>query len=160
MSIAKFRAYPAPRSKKRPIKNTFDVTLKPDGTHYERGKHGGIDVPPSSPGVVGEPVVAVQEGRVHETGNVWGSAYGKQVLVKHTHKHKDGKRHYWYTFYAHLKTIKAVPGKVVQPGDVIGTLGVTGSTFGAHVHFEMHTSSSWVNGLQNPYSRLEAARDA
>ena len=48
-------------------------------------------------------------------------------------EHQNGDR----SSYSHLKTIKVRKGYTVSKGDIIGTVGSTGNTSGAHLHFEI-----------------------
>ena len=121
--------------------------------------HHGIDVF----GPIGTPVHAAADGRVlagnryrtgaagrRETGN-----YGQMIDVKHA----DGL----VTRYAHLDAVEVDPGRVRQ-GDRIGTLGATGTMYGAwhyggrrgpeppadavrpHLHFEVRQHSGAAFG--------------
>jgi murein DD-endopeptidase MepM/ murein hydrolase activator NlpD len=54
------------------------------------------------------------------------------------------------TCYAHQSSIATSQGASVRKGDVIGYVGNTGHSFGAHLHFEVR-----INGApQNPLSYL------
>lgn len=85
--------------------------------------HQGVDIAAPS----GLPVTAVEDGVVIEAGRDGG--YGRYVAVRHD----DGLT----SFYAHLGTIEAVAGAAVRKGQPIGRIGSTGSSTGAHLHFEM-----------------------
>lgn len=52
------------------------------------------------------------------------------------------------TGYAHLSAIDVQLGQVVQQGDVIGKVGNTGLSTGAHLHWEMWVGGNSVSGLQ------------
>jgi murein DD-endopeptidase MepM/ murein hydrolase activator NlpD len=39
------------------------------------------------------------------------------------------------SIYGHLQGINIKPGQTVKPGEVIGTIGSTGSSTGPHLHF-------------------------
>lgn len=54
-----------------------------------------------------------------------------------SYRTKDG-----YTIYCcHMDSRKVKKGDTLEPGDVIGIMGNTGYSFGAHTHFEVRNSS-------------------
>ncbi|MFV0468630.1 MAG: M23 family metallopeptidase [Dysgonomonas sp.] len=68
--------------------------------------------------------------------------YGKCVIVQHTMGFK--------TLYAHMTECYTEKGKIVNKGDIIGFLGSTGKSTGAHLHYEI-----LKNGIPiNPYNFL------
>lgn len=94
-----------------------------------------------SDGVVTE--VRKDYNRVDKTGN----SYGNYVKIKHNND--------YYTLYAHLKykTVGVSVGQKVKQGQVIGYMGSTGHTNGAHLHFEVRNKS---NVKINPIPYLES----
>lgn len=80
------------------------------------------------------PVVAASDGRVVAAG--YNSGYGNSVNLQHA----DGVS----TLYAHLASIDDAmkAGADVAAGQVVGIEGSTGSSTGAHLHFEVK-----VNGV-------------
>jgi murein DD-endopeptidase MepM/ murein hydrolase activator NlpD len=52
------------------------------------------------------------------------------------------------TGYWHLSEIFVQPGQVVAPGDLLGLVGNTGLSTGAHLHWEMHIYGMAVDPLQ------------
>jgi len=93
------------------------------GSRWGR-KHHGIDYT----GNTGDPIYAADGGEIIFAG--WDNGgYGNMVKIKHN----DG----YETFYAHLNSVKVEEGQMVSQGDVIGTLGNTGRSTGAHLHFEI-----------------------
>lgn len=60
-----------------------------------------------------------------------GGSYGNYVKLRH-------KDHY-YTMYAHLKykSIRVQLGDKVEKGEILGYMGNTGHSFGAHLHWEV-----------------------
>lgn len=52
------------------------------------------------------------------------------------------------TVYGHLSSIEVEVGQYVAPGDLIGRVGNTGLSTGAHLHWEMWVSGTAVDGLQ------------
>lgn len=106
--------------------------------------HTGQDL--SAP--VGTPVYAVAPGVVGESDA--GGWAGVHVIIKHT----DGS-----SLYAHLANMTVNPGQQVKAGDRIGTVGLTGRTFGAHLHFEFYPNGAPTNdpySTKDPYKWLEA----
>lgn len=96
----------------------------------------------------------------HETCNVIAHTEGKVVMIATGHKndkkakgtasygnfvkikHPDG----YYTLYAHLKSVKVKKGDNVKTGQVIGYMGNTGKSYGAHLHFEVrNTKDTRIN---------------
>lgn len=56
-------------------------------------------------------------------------AYGKLVIIDCGHGYE--------AYYGHLSSIDVSEGDIVEKGDVIGHVGMTGSASGNHLHFEM-----------------------
>ncbi len=110
--------------------------------------HNGIDV--GDGGIMGGTCVASQSGTVIGVVNCCthnfaknyscgcGGGYGNYVLISH-----DGT---YSTIYAHMTSAWVSVGDYVQQGQAIGSIGCTGHSTGAHLHFEIR-----VNGVaQNP----------
>ncbi len=111
--------------------------------------HKGIDI--SDAGIDGAQVCAVRDGIVisvnnscehnygkSEGGCGCGGNYGNYVIISH-----DGT---YSTLYAHMAHTSVSAGDYVKQGQVIGTVGSTGWSTGAHLHFELR-----VNGYnENP----------
>jgi murein DD-endopeptidase MepM/ murein hydrolase activator NlpD/endonuclease/exonuclease/phosphatase family metal-dependent hydrolase len=85
----------------------------------------------------GVPVSAVAAGVVNQVG--WGGAYGNLIQVTHP----DGVQ----TWYAHLSATTVTAGDRVQAGTVIGAVGATGNTTGAHLHLEVRVDDRPVDAL-------------
>jgi len=77
----------------------------------------------------GVPIRAVKSGVVLYAGNV-GNWAGNHVAVKHG----DGMT----TMSSHMSSMAVRAGQSVQAGQVIGYVGNTGRSFGAHLHFELY----------------------
>ncbi len=71
----------------------------------------------------------------------WG--YGNGVVIKHS----DGSG---YSMYAHMKTVNVKKGATVNQGAVIGTLGSSGNSTGAHLHFELAAKASMSGTYVKP----------
>ena len=106
--------------------------------------HNGIDI--SSSGISGKMIVAAKAGKVIEvctscTHNYGknssyscGGGYGNYVVIQHD----DGTK----TRYAHCSTINVSVNQYVYNGQNIATVGSTGHSTGAHLHFEVYSNSS------------------
>jgi murein DD-endopeptidase MepM/ murein hydrolase activator NlpD len=100
---------------------------------FRRG-HPAIDILAS----LGSPVYAAETGVVIWAGyNTWG--YGNLVVLDH-----GGG---WLTLYVHLDSVYADCGQAVSRGEVIGTVGQTGSSSFPHLHFEVRRSGFNFNPL-------------
>jgi murein DD-endopeptidase MepM/ murein hydrolase activator NlpD len=104
------------------------------------GGHSGVDF--TAP--TGTNVRAVHSGTVQVGGA--GAAYGNHVLVNHG----DGI----WTLYAHLNSVNVSSGSSVAAGQSVGTVGSTGNSSGAHLHFEVRTNGDQFNGFLDPVAWL------
>lgn len=77
--------------------------------------------------VPGAPAKALAPGTVAWTG--WMNGYGNLVVLDQG----DG----YHTLYAHLAEVLRPVGSHVFPGEVLGTVGDTGSLKGAYLYFEV-----------------------
>lgn len=92
--------------------------------------HEGVDFVPGE----GSKIQAIADGTVRiATEN--GDAFGVTVLLDHT---IDGQL--VSTRYGHMQygSLQVKPGDQVKVGQVLGSVGNTGRSFGAHLHFEVH----------------------
>jgi murein DD-endopeptidase MepM/ murein hydrolase activator NlpD len=89
-------------------------------------------------GPAGLPVTAPAAGRVvlAETLTVRGNA----VVLDHGLG--------VFTGYWHMSQINVQPGDLVKPGQVIGRVGNTGLSTGAHLHWEMRIGNVYVDALE------------
>jgi murein DD-endopeptidase MepM/ murein hydrolase activator NlpD len=83
--------------------------------------HNGIDI--GAPH--GAPIYAAADGTIERT--FYNAQGGNSIILKHN----DGMK----TGYAHLSAFKVTTGQNVKRGDVIGLIGNTGVSTGAHLHF-------------------------
>ncbi|WP_440216808.1 peptidoglycan DD-metalloendopeptidase family protein [Chromobacterium piscinae] len=99
--------------------------------------HSGIDYAASA----GTPIVAPADGELVKVARENG--YGNVVMIRHNAK--------LTTLYAHMrgfgKGIQA--GGKVKAGDVIGYVGSTGRSTGAHLHFEVRVNDQPVDPATN-----------
>ena len=83
-------------------------------------------------------VVMIQTGQKNDKSAKGTKSYGNFVKMKHP----DG----YYTLYAHLKNVKVKKGQQLKQGQVIGYMGNTGKSYGAHLHFEVrNTKDTRIN---------------
>lgn len=93
--------------------------------------HKGLDI--SGGGIYGQPIVAADSGYVMFAG--FGSAanshnrYGYCVDIDHGNGYA--------TRYAHCSALTVSTGTYVTKGQIIGYVGNTGESYGAHLHFEI-----------------------
>lgn len=93
--------------------------------------HPGIDFR----GKTGDPVKCTANGIVEFAGPAGG--YGNCVRIKHINN--------LVTVYGHLSRISVHTGQKVSVGDVIGKVGSTGRSTGAHLHYEVRRNGKAVN---------------
>ena len=89
----------------------------------------------------GTPIVAAKSGVVTEanTGG-WNYGYGNDVVINNGGGYSS--------LYGHMEAVNVSPGQQVVGGStVIGWIGLTGRTTGAHVHFEIRQNGAAVNPL-------------
>lgn len=96
--------------------------------------HTGQDI--SAP--IGTPIRAVANG-VAGSSNAGGWA-GVHAVIHHS----SGS-----SLYAHMASQTVRPGQQVTAGQVVGYVGMTGRTFGPHLHFEYYPQGA---STSNPYS--------
>ncbi len=105
--------------------------------------HKGIDLACAG-SAYGQPIVAAQSGTVTiaNGSDSWGSGWGYYIQIDHGNGYG--------TLYAHCSSVIVSPGQYVERGQLIGYIGNTGNSFGAHLHFEC-----WYNGVRyDPMTEL------
>lgn len=90
--------------------------------------HGGVDIAGGSGKLHGKPVYATRGGTVI-TAVTSDSGYGIYVLIDHGGGYSS--------LYAHMSVRYVNVGDTVQKGQMIGRVGNTGNSRGAHLHFEI-----------------------
>lgn len=100
-----------------------------------QGLHGYNAVDYAAPS--GTPIIAAASGDVIISRSYgWNGGYGKYIAIKHD----NGTQ----TLYAHNNSNIVYSGQRVVQGQVIGYIGSTGRSTGAHIHFE-------IRGAKNPF---------
>ena len=100
--------------------------------------HEGIDLVAPA----GTPVYAAADGVV--AGAAPNGRYGNWIRIDHGDK--------LATVYGHLMAFAPgiEPGETVTRGELIGFVGSTGRSTGAHLHFEVQTDGKPVNPITHP----------
>lgn len=112
-----------------PVGGTF---TSPFGQRWGR-LHAGIDI--AAP--VGTPIRAAESGKVVLAS--WTGGYGNYTCIQH-----GGALS---TCYAHQVRYGTSVGANVSKGDVIGYVGNTGNSTGAHLHFETRVGGNPVDPM-------------
>ena len=97
----------------------------------EKDLHRGIDIAMPE----GTPIMSAQNGTVTFAGD--SGDYGNVVVIENS----DGI----VTKYAHCETLFVSVGQTVNMGDTIATVGNTGVSTGAHLHFEVMKDGIYLN---------------
>ncbi len=100
--------------------------------HRTARLHAGVDL--AAP--TGTPIIASRGGTVTFVG--WMSGYGYTVIVFHGNSTA--------TLYAHMSAFSVRQGQYIAQGGRLGSVGMTGTATGPHLHFEVR-----IGGVpQNP----------
>ena len=104
--------------------------------------HAGIDIAAES----GTDIYSAFDGEIIEADyDKWNGNYLK---IKHDND--------IMTVYCHCKKLNVKKGQKIRAGEVVGTVGSTGSSTGPHLHFELR-----INNISfNPEKALKEARNA
>jgi murein DD-endopeptidase MepM/ murein hydrolase activator NlpD len=121
-----------------PIRSSFGQREDPITGNGEGEFHTGIDI--SAP--IGTPIRATADGVVKSAAMENG--YGREVIIDHGHNLE--------TCYAHMSGFTVMAGQTVVRGQVIGYVGISGRTTGAHLHYEVRIRNTPVN----PHKYLRA----
>src|SRR5262249_55826344 len=79
-------------------------------------------------------------GTIDKVG--WEGGYGKYIRIKHNNGYE--------TAYGHMSAYAkgSEPGKRVRQGQIIGFVGSTGLSTGAHVHYEILVNGRFVDPMR------------
>lgn len=114
------------------ISTVFGLTSNPfTGQSYF---HTGIDC---SNYRSGDPVVATADGKVTFAG--WEGGYGRCVIIAHAYG--------YMTRYGHMERIAVHSGQFVKQGQIIGNVGNSGTSTGAHTHYEVMLGKRYLSPL-------------
>jgi murein DD-endopeptidase MepM/ murein hydrolase activator NlpD len=97
--------------------------------------HAGVDFRAPT----GTPIRAAGSGLI--TDMKYGDGYGWFIRIQHDRGFE--------TVYAHMSAFAEglTPGRTVMRGDTIGYVGSTGSSTGAHLHYEVLRNGAYVNPM-------------
>lgn len=103
--------------------------------------HSGTDFLPGA----GTEIQAIANGVVKEVSNTGTGTYGSYVILSHEIDGEDIE-----TVYAHLMSGSSPlkEGAEISVGDLIGKVGSTGASTGAHLHFEVHIDGTPVDPMK------------
>nr|WP_245325300.1 M23 family metallopeptidase [Microbacterium amylolyticum] len=101
--------------------------------------HEGIDFVPGE----GAPIQSIADGVVRIATEA-GGAYGVNVYVDHIIDGQLVSSHYAHMQYGSLQ-VQA--GDTVKVGDVLGNVGNTGRSYGAHLHFEVIVNGTAIDPM-------------
>lgn len=123
--------WPIDRTKLKYVSSLYGMRMHPRYGSWRM--HEGVDL--SAP--KGTPVYATGNGVISEAK--WRPGYGQLVEVNHGFGYK--------TRYAHLSKMFVIEGDSVTRGQVIGEVGNTGISSGAHLHYEVRYRNNTVNPI-------------
>lgn len=106
---------------------SISTIFRESGEAWSSKWHNGVDIAAAS----GTPIKAAADGVVvNADTEANGDGFGNRVVLKHP----DGRA----TVYAHMVAPAPVKvGQSVKRGQVIGKVGNTGKSYGAHLHLTM-----------------------
>jgi len=108
---------------------------RPDPLTGEEVFHEGIDISADQ----WTPIKAAADGKVVFSG-LEGSGYGRMIVIDHGNN--------YLTRYAHNIANNVKVGEKVKKGEVIGYVGSTGRSTGAHLHFEVRHGNVPTNPMK------------
>jgi murein DD-endopeptidase MepM/ murein hydrolase activator NlpD len=108
--------------------------------------HEGVDLVAAA----GTPIYAAADGMV--VGAAPNGRYGNWVRIEHGQK--------LATVYGHLMAFAPgiQPGEAVVRGELIGFVGSTGRSTGAHLHFELQVDGKAINPITSPELKASQLR--
>jgi len=86
----------------------------------------------------GEPIRTVCDGQILYAS--WFKGYGNMIIIDHGDN--------YYTVYAHAEELFMSKGDTVEMGEVVATVGDSGSMIGPSLHFEVRHHGKPVDPLQ------------
>lgn len=112
-----------PISNKDLTRTASGYGMRIDPIYRTRRFHSGMDFSAK----IGTDIYATGNGVVTFSG--WKQGYGNCLIIDHGFGYQ--------TLYAHMSKFKARVGQKVKRGEVVGYVGNTGKSTGAHLHYEV-----------------------
>lgn len=119
---------------KRKVKLLSGYGMRMHPVHKVRKMHQGIDFTAPK----GTPIIATGNGKVIRVEHI-GYGYGTSVLIDHGYGYQ--------TLYGHMSKVDVKKGEKVQKGQVIGTVGSTGTSTAPHCHYEVRINGKPVDPI-------------
>jgi len=102
----------------------------------------------------GTPVLAAASGQIIVAGNDLETVYGLKpdfygnLVIQELDQRFQGRP--VYLLYGHLSQVSVAAGQHVEPGDVVGLVGMTGVAIGSHLHLEVRLDANNYDSTRNP----------
>jgi peptidase M23 len=127
-----------------PLKENYSIGSRFGATGAWARYHTGQDFPAPD----GTPIYAAASGIVlSPTAASWA---GNNVVIMHMNG--------GMTLYAHQSQVVVKPGQAVRAGDLIGYVGQTGRSFGAHLHMEYYPAGTTPGDVYSATDPVEFLR--
>jgi murein DD-endopeptidase MepM/ murein hydrolase activator NlpD len=107
----------------------------------------------------GTAVLASAAGTVIVAGSDTETVYGAKpdfygnLVVQELDQRFQGQP--VYLLYAHLSVVTAQVGQHLEPGDLLGLVGMTGVAIGHHLHLEVRLGANGYDSTRNPVLWLQ-----
>jgi hypothetical protein len=92
----------------------------------------------------GDAVIASAGGTIYRIANLGDTSYGRYMIINHGNG--------WQTLYAHLSETFGREGQAVAQGTRIGSVGNSGGSTGAHLHYEQRYNGNDVRVVLGSYN--------
>ena len=123
------RRTPLGRPLSGPISSPFGY--REDPVNGKKGFHAGVDMQAKR----GGKIFATADGTIIQAG--YNGDFGNFIEIQHGNG--------FTTHFAHLQEIKVKKGRKVKRGQVIGLVGSSGRSTGAHLHYELCVKGQPIN---------------
>ena len=117
------------------LSSTYGYRMRPTGLKFLPKKHNGIDYAAPE----GTPIYASGDGVIDKL--YVSSSFGNFIRIKHANGFRSSYAH-MAAFFDGLEV-----GDTVSQGQQIGTVGTTGRSTGAHLHYELTLNGKHVDPL-------------
>lgn len=134
------------------FENWYNKRKNPQSTgegtvHTATGAHGGVDIQLST-GNDGRPLYAITDGKI--TDYRYSNSGGNMIRWKDANNFDH--------IYMHMQNLlpQLSAGQEIKGGDLVGYVGNTGESGGAHIHYGIYKNSGWsVEDTINPLTYWE-----